>query len=74
MVAEKACIVSFNIGSILTCNTFDVTIIVVMSEMRVRIMCRCITFNVVVFDLSLVEARDTHMRANNEHSTRPKRV
>ena len=39
-----------------------------MSEIHVRIMCRCITWNVVVFDLSLVEARHTHVRANNEHT------
>ena len=68
------CVVPFNIGSIHTCNIFDITIIVVMSEIHVRIMCRCITCNVVVFDLSLVKARDTYVRANNEPSTRPKRV
>ena len=39
-----------------------------MSGMHVRIMCRCITCNVVVSQLSLVEARDTHVRANNEHT------
>ena len=64
-------VVSFTIGTIHTCNIFDITIIVVMSEMHVRIMCRCITWNVVVSQLSLVEARVTHVRANNEHSTRP---
>ena len=42
-----------------------------MSEMHVRIMCRCITWNVVISQLSLVEARVTHVRANNEHSTPP---
>ena len=67
-------VVSFNIGSIPTCNTFDIKIIVVMSEMHVRIMCRCITCVVVVSNHSLVEARDTHVPANNEPSTRPKRV
>ena len=74
MVAEKACIVSFNIGSIHTCNIFDIAIIVVTSEMHVHILCRCITCNVVVSQLGLVEARVTHVRATNEHSTRPKRV
>ena len=39
--------------------------------MHVRIMCRCITWNVVISQLSLVEARVTHVRANNEHSTPP---
>ena len=62
---------SFTIGTIHTCNIFDKTIIVVMSEMHVRIMCRYITWNVVVSQLSLVEARVTHVRANNEHSTPP---
>ena len=42
-----------------------------MSEMHVRIMCRCITRNVVISQLSLVEACVTHVRANNEHSTPP---
>ena len=42
-----------------------------MSEMHVRIMCRCITWNVVISQLSLVEARVTHVRANNKHSTPP---
>ena len=55
--------VSFNIESIHTCNIFDITIIVVMSEMHVRIMCRRITSNVVVSQLNLVEARATHVRA-----------
>ena len=31
--------------------------------MHVRIMCRCITRNVVVSQLSLVEARATHVHA-----------
>ena len=56
-------VVPFNIGSIHTCNIFDITSIVVMSEMHVRIMCRCITWNVVVSQLSLVEARAAHVRA-----------
>ena len=42
-----------------------------MSEMHVRIMCRCTTWNVVVSQLSLVEPRVTHMRVNNELSTPP---
>ena len=71
----KIRVVSFTIGTIHTCNIIDITIIVVMSEMHVRIMCRCITWNVVVSQLSLVEARATHVRAfNNGPSTRPKRV
>ena len=74
MMDEVNDVVSFTIGTIHTCNIFDIIIIVVMSEMHVRIMCRCITLNVVVSQLSLVEARVTHVRANNEHSTRPKRV
>ena len=73
-LVTRAVVVSFTIGTIHTCNIFDITIIVVMSEMHVRIMCRCITWNVIVSQLSLVEARVTHVRANNEHSTRPKRV
>ena len=36
-------VVPFIIGTIHTCNIFDITIIVVMSEMHVRIMCRCTT-------------------------------
>ena len=43
-----------------------------MSEMHVRILCRCITWNVVISQLSIVEAHVTHVRANNEHSTPPK--
>ena len=42
-----------------------------MSEMHVRIMCRCITWNVVISQLSLVEARVKHVRVNNEPSTPP---
>ena len=42
-----------------------------MSEMHVRIMCRCITWNVVISQPNPVEARVTHGRANNEHSTPP---
>ena len=42
-----------------------------MSEMHVRIMCRCTTWNVVISQLSLVEARVTHVRVNNEPSTPP---
>ena len=41
-------VVPFIIGTIHTCNIFDITIIVVMSEMHVRIMFRCITWNVVI--------------------------
>ena len=62
---------SFSIGAIHTCNIFDITIIVVMSEMHVRIMCHCITGNVVVSQLSLVEARATYVRAltmNAQHT------
>ena len=40
---EGTHVVSFTIETIHTCNRFDITIIVVMSEMHVRIMCRCIT-------------------------------
>ena len=36
-------VVPFIIGTMHTCNIFDITIIVVMSGMHVRIMCRCIT-------------------------------
>ena len=39
--------------------------------MHVRIMCRCTTWNVVILQLSLVEARVTHVRVNNEPSTPP---
>ena len=39
--------------------------------MHVRIMCRCTTWNVGITHLSLIEARVTHVRANNEHSTPP---
>ena len=44
---------------------------VVMSEMLVQIICRCTTWNVVIPQLSLVEARGTHVRVNNEPSTPP---
>ena len=67
-------VVPLNIGSIHTCNIFDITIIVLMSDSHVRITCRCITSSVVISRLSRVEARVTHVRANNEPSTRPKRV
>ena len=36
-------VVPFIIRTIHTCTIFDITIIVVMSELHVRIMCRCIT-------------------------------
>ena len=71
---KRGSVVPFIIGTIHTCNIFDIKIIVVMSEMHVRIMCRCITCNVVISDHGLVEARDTHVCVNNEHSTSPKRV
>ena len=44
----KKGVVPFINGTIHTCNIFDITIIVVMSEMHVRIMCRCITWKVVI--------------------------
>ena len=43
-----------------------------MREMHTRIMCRCITWNVVISQLSLLEARVTHVRVKNEPSTPPK--
>ena len=64
-------VVPFIIGTIHTCNIFDIKIIVVMSEIQVRSMCRCITWNVFISQLSLVEARVTHVSANNEHGTPP---
>ena len=45
---EVVVVVPFIIGTIHTYHIFDIKIIVVMSEMHVRIMCRCITWNVVI--------------------------
>ena len=44
----RACVVLYIIETIHTCNIFDITIIIVMSDLHVRIMCRCTTWNVVI--------------------------
>ena len=62
LVVSQGVVVPFIIETIHTCNIFYITIIVVMSEVHVLIMCRCTTQNVVVSQLSLVEARVIHVR------------
>ena len=50
-----------------TCSIFVIETIVVMGLRQVRLMCRLITWNVDIWNHSLVEARYTHVRDNNEH-------
>ena len=63
MLSTVEVVVLYIIETIHTCNLFDITIIIVMSDLHIRIMCRCTTWNVVIWQLGLVEARVTHVRA-----------